>query len=236
MVTVSLADGQALVSGDQIHEFEIIVNAANGLSDIYLNGQPAAINDGKLRGLQDAIGDIGTQITSIDDLAAAVANRVNTLHTSGTDFNGNPGTDFFTIPVGGVDASNLSVTALIQADPKLIVASQLASPITTATVAGQIGALLSEPTSTAGTKTGSFSSIYASIVSDAGRGVKSAEDALAVQKAVLSQAEAQRDAISGVSLDEEAINLLQFQRSYEAAARFLKIADEMTQTIMSLGT
>jgi flagellar hook-associated protein 1 FlgK len=51
----------------------------------------------------------------------------------------------------------------------------------------------------------------------------------------MSQAMAQRDASSGVSLDEEAINLLQFQKSYEAAARFLKIADEMTQTILALG-
>jgi flagellar hook-associated protein 1 FlgK len=116
----------------------------------------------------------------------------------------------------------------------LIVASQLATPSTFATVAGAIGALLTDPSSTAGAKTGSFSSIYASIVSDAGHNLKSVEDALATQQAILSQTTAQRDAVSGVSLDEEAINLLRFQKSYEAAARFLKIADEMTQTIMSL--
>jgi flagellar hook-associated protein 1 len=83
--------------------------------------------------------------------------------------------------------------------------------------------------------TGSFGSIYGSIVSAAGRGARAAEDALSTQQAILSQANAQRDAVSGVSLDEEAINLLQFQKSYEAAARFLKIADELTQTILTLG-
>jgi flagellar hook-associated protein 1 FlgK len=50
----------------------------------------------------------------------------------------------------------------------------------------------------------------------------------------MSQLSVQRDAASGVSLDEEAINLLQYQKAYEAAARFLKVADEMTQTILSL--
>ena len=72
------------------------------------------------------------------------------------------------------------------------------------------------------------------IVSDAGHNLQSVQDALATQQAILSKTTAQRDAVSGVSLDEEAINLLRFQKSYEAAARFLKIADEMTQTIMSL--
>jgi flagellar hook-associated protein 1 FlgK len=51
----------------------------------------------------------------------------------------------------------------------------------------------------------------------------------------LAQTQAQRDSVSGVSLDEEAISLLQYQKAYEAAARFLRIADEMTQTILQLG-
>ena len=87
----------------------------------------------------------------------------------------------------------------------------------------------------AGTKTGSFTSIYGSIVTDAGQAVKSTEDELVTQGAILAQTQAQRDSISGVSLDEEAINLLQYQKAYEAAARFLKVADEMTQTILQLG-
>ncbi|MEO0483920.1 MAG: flagellar hook-associated protein FlgK [Planctomycetota bacterium] len=44
--------------------------------------------------------------------------------------------------------------------------------------------------------------------------------------------EAQRAAVSGVSLDEEAINLLQFQRQFQAAARIISVADELLQTLI----
>ena len=73
------------------------------------------------------------------------------------------------------------------------------------------------------------------MLSDAGDQISSANNDLETQAAVLSQAMAQRDSVSGVSLDEEAINLLQYQKAFEAAARFIKVADEMTQVIISLG-
>lgn len=46
--------------------------------------------------------------------------------------------------------------------------------------------------------------------------------------------DAQRAAVSGVSVDEESINLLTFQRQYQGAARFVSVVDEMTQTLISL--
>ncbi|MEO0715421.1 MAG: flagellar hook-associated protein FlgK [Planctomycetota bacterium] len=46
--------------------------------------------------------------------------------------------------------------------------------------------------------------------------------------------EAQRAATSGVSIDEESINLLTFQRQFQGAARVITTADEMLQTLLSL--
>jgi flagellar hook-associated protein 1 len=46
--------------------------------------------------------------------------------------------------------------------------------------------------------------------------------------------EAQRAAVSGVSIDEESINLLTFQRQYQGAARFISVVDELTQTLIAL--
>jgi flagellar hook-associated protein 1 FlgK len=236
MVTLTLSDGQALVSGDKATPLQTQATPPDGLTSILLNGQPAAISDGRLRGLQDAINVVGSQISALDDLAASITTRVNTLHAAGTDMNGNAGGNFFAVPVSGtVTAANFGVAANIKADPKLIVGSPLGPPSPFATVAGAIGALLTDPSSTSGTRTGSLSSIYSSIVSDAGKAVKTVDDALTTQQSILAQATAQRDAVSGVSLDEEAINLMQFQRAYEAAAKFLKIADDLTQTILSLG-
>lgn len=42
-----------------------------------------------------------------------------------------------------------------------------------------------------------------------------------------------RDSVSGVSLDEEAASLLQFQRAYQANARFFTAVDQTLQTLMS---
>jgi flagellar hook-associated protein 1 FlgK len=206
------------------------------LATIQLNGGPAAINEGRLRGLLDAVGEVGGHITALDDLAAEITSRVNTLHTSGTDLDGNAGVNFFAVPAGGaaVTAANFSVSAAVKANPRLIVASPLSGSTSAGTVAGAISNLLSDASSQVGTRTGSFNSIYSSIVSDAGAGIRDADNALQMQQAILDQTTTQREAISGVSLDEEAISLLQYQKAYEAAARFIKIADEMTQTIFAI--
>jgi flagellar hook-associated protein 1 FlgK len=46
--------------------------------------------------------------------------------------------------------------------------------------------------------------------------------------------QSQRDAISGVNIDEESIGLLDFQRQYQAAARVISTVDQMTQTLLAM--
>lgn len=234
MVTLTIGDGHALVSGERA--FKLAAGSAPplGLASITLNGDPAIFDDGTVCGLQDAITATTVQIDDLDSLAAAVVARVNTLHTSGTDLAGNSGKEFFDTSVP-ITAGNMTINIEIVTDPRLVVASALPQPGATGTIAGAIGNLLTDPTTTAGTRTGSFSSIFGSMLTQAGEQVNSADNGLQTQAAIISQAIAQRDAVSGVSLDEEAINLLQYQKAFEAATRFMKIADEMTQMIISLG-
>ncbi|NUQ68744.1 MAG: ATP-binding cassette domain-containing protein [Phycisphaerales bacterium] len=51
---------------------------------------------------------------------------------------------------------------------------------------------------------------------------------------VMESLNAQRDAVSGVSIDEESINLISFQRQYQGSAKVISVADELTQTLLSL--
>jgi flagellar hook-associated protein 1 FlgK len=51
---------------------------------------------------------------------------------------------------------------------------------------------------------------------------------------VLKQLTNQKASISGVSLDEEASNLIQYQRAYEAAARVISIIDTLTSTTINM--
>lgn len=232
-ITLTIGEGRPLVSGETAFQVQVQNTPPLGLASLTIDGQPANFDEGKIRGLQDALNFTSSTIDSLDGLAASVAERVNTLHTSGTDLDGNAGVNFFdtTQPV---TAANIKINSAIVNDPRLVVASPLAQPGQNGTIAGEIAGLLTDQNSTVGSRTGSFSSIFGSMISDAGEKVRNAEDGLQTQGVILAQAIAQRDSISGVSLDEEAINLLQYQKAFEAAARFLKVADEMTQTILSL--
>jgi flagellar hook-associated protein 1 FlgK len=235
-VTLTLGNGQALVYSDQAATLTAEDTPPDGLATLKIDGQAAVLSDGKLRGLQNATNEIGGFIQSLDNLAASVAGRVNTLHAAGSDLDGAAGTAFFATPASGpVTAENLDVAAALKANPRRVVAAASGAGGGDGSVARGLAALLSDPTSVAGSVTGSFTQIYGSVVSAAGEAVKTAEDSLVTQGAILAQTEAQRDSVSGVSLDEEAINLLQYQKAYEAAARFLRVADEMTQTILQLG-
>jgi flagellar hook-associated protein 1 FlgK len=236
-LTVTIGDGSALVTGDKSFTVSTVDTPPDGFAALTLNGQAANFSDGKLRGLIDAINDVGGQIGSLDDLAASIVSRVNQLHTSGVDMDGNNGVAFFDVPANGasVTAANIKVSDAVQANARLVVASAAGAGSGDSTIAHNIAGLLSDTSSQVGARTGSYDSIFASMIADAGAKVKSVNDELTTQQAILSQTTAQRDSISGVSLDEEAINMLQYQRAYEAAAKFLKVADEMTQTILSLG-
>ncbi len=232
-VTLTIGEGRPLVIGDKAFTLAANNTPPLGLASITIDGQPAVFTEGTIAGLQNAQTETTSQVDALDGLAAAVVQRVNDLHTSGTDLDGNPGTNFFN-NAAPVTAANISINAAITGNPHLVVASPLTQPGQTGTVAGQIANLLTDKNTTVGTRTGSFSSIFGSMLSDAGEKVSAAENNLQTQAAILAQATSQRDAVSGVSLDEEAINLLQYQKAFEAASRFIKVADEMTQMILSL--
>jgi flagellar hook-associated protein 1 len=234
-VTLTLADGRALVVGAQANALAATSAPSDGLATLTLEGQPASITDGKLRGLQEAIGEIGGYITSLDQLAGSLTQRVNTLHASGSDLDGNNGINFFTTSGGGsVTAANIEVAATLKDNPRLVVTAANGAGNGDATIARSLAGLLQDQSSVVGAQTGSYESFYAGLVMQAGADIKSTEDALSTQQLILAQTQAQRESVSGVSLDEEAVNLLQYQKAYEAAARFLKVADEMTQMILSL--
>lgn len=233
-ITLTIGEGRPIVSGDTAYKLEANSTPPLGLTTITLSGNPTVFNEGSIRGFQNSIAETSNQISALDGLAEQVVSRVNALHTSGTDLDGNAGANFFDTTNVPITAANIKINAAITGNPNLVVASPLAQPGQNGTVAGEIASLLTDQNTIVGSRTGSFSSIFGSMLTQAGEQVRVAENGLQIQAAIIAQASAQREAVSGVSLDEEAINLLQYQRAYEAAARFIRVADEMTQTILSL--
>jgi flagellar hook-associated protein 1 FlgK len=82
--------------------------------------------------------------------------------------------------------------------------------------------------------TDSFNSLYGKITSKVG--VESNQNQLSLKGAqdALDQLENFRDGLVGVSLEEEMISLIQFQRGFESSAKFLSIVDEMMSTVLEI--
>ena len=79
-----------------------------------------------------------------------------------------------------------------------------------------------------------FNDYYAGIVSTVGSLSQSASDSLSFEENLLFELNNRRESVSGVSLDEEAANLIRFQRAFEAGARIIKLTDELLETIINL--
>jgi flagellar hook-associated protein 1 FlgK len=66
------------------------------------------------------------------------------------------------------------------------------------------------------------------MAANVGSRLQTAHDGVQVQQSLVAQAKSQRDQISGVSLDEEAMILVEFQRAYQANSRFITVLDQLT--------
>jgi flagellar hook-associated protein 1 FlgK len=87
---------------------------------------------------------------------------------------------------------------------------------------GQIGAAAGAP-----------DALYRSVVADLGVAASTANTRAQVQGQVTTQADSALESSSGVSIDEEAASLVQYQRAYEASARYLSTVDSILDTLIN---
>ncbi len=140
-------------------------------------------------------------------------------------------TDSFTI--GSPLPTAISSFGVAITDPSKVAAASTAAGVPGDNGnASQIAQLTNTTIGTLGNDT--FSGYYSGVVSTIGSIKQSTSDGLTFDNNLLSQIQARRDSVSGVSLDEEATNLINFQRSYEAGAKVINVADELVQTVISL--
>jgi flagellar hook-associated protein 1 FlgK len=80
----------------------------------------------------------------------------------------------------------------------------------------------------------SYSQYYGQLAGRVGAALNNATNSQQVQQSLLAQAKDLRQQYSGVSLDEEATILIQFQRAYQANSRFITVLDQLTQSAIDL--
>jgi len=83
--------------------------------------------------------------------------------------------------------------------------------------------------------TATYQAAYGKLVADNGIRTREAKVQLDAQSVVLQQAQANRESLSGVNLDEEAANMLRYQLAYQASAKIIEIGSKLFDTLLSLG-
>lgn len=134
---------------------------------------------------------------------------------------------FFT----GSNSIDIGVNSLVASNPNLIAAakSDLAGDGSNITAMTMI-----QDTGLASLGGVSLNDFYTSTMADLAVQLSGAKSAYEASSAIFDSLTVQRESISGVNLDEEAVALMQFQRAYEGAARYMIVVDEMLQTLLSL--
>lgn len=167
-------------------------------------------------------------IADLDKLAYNLLNEVNTLHQTGSGLDGLSGRDFFVPVAAEAGAASQMAVGLTQS-------SQLAAGTGSAPGdnrnALQLAALSSKKV-IGGTET--FTGFYANLASRVGTDVQQNSLTRMGSQDSLLQLQNRRDSSAGVSLEEEMINLIMFQKGFEASAKLLSTVDEMMDSLLAL--
>jgi flagellar hook-associated protein 1 FlgK len=193
-------------------------------------GNPVAVAGGKLKGLIDTRDtDVKGYIADLDALAGTLIDRVNAEHRNGTGLNGAAGVDFFS----GSSAADMDVNPDLVDDVNLIAAAGPGENVPGGNSnAVTIADLQNELAMNGGRST--FDEFYSALVGTVGGAAQSAARGAAHQSEMMRQLETYRESISGVSMDEEMINLVQFQNAYQAASKLITVADELLDTVINM--
>jgi flagellar hook-associated protein 1 FlgK len=166
--------------------------------------------------------------TGLNTLASQLVTQVNGIYSQGCAPGGGSGQDFFS----GDSAANIAVNSALVADPSQFQASSTAGADGDTQIALDLANLGSQPIAALGGQT--FSQSYAQTVTNLGNAINTATDQLNTSQAISTSLTNQRSSESGVSIDEEMTNMMQFQKAYEASAQLVSTLNAMMETVINM--
>ena len=247
MMAVQLPGGLPLVQGTEPmtieavpngQDLDLVLHSGGVTRDIGLNNLGGEfyglvnIRDVVIPGLND----------NLDQLAYEITNAVNAVHTAGAGLDSVTGRNFFTPipppplatdPLWKDAARNIAVDLT---DSNQVAAGTIVPPATAIAPGDNRNALLianlGETTLINGSD--NFDAFYGKMTATVGIMANQNELSLGGAEDAMVQLQNMRDGLAGVSLDEEMINLILFQRGFESSAKFLSTVDEMMNSLMNL--
>jgi flagellar hook-associated protein 1 len=234
-VDVTIGHGRGLVVGEQAYAVGFVDTAPGAYATLTVGGADvtAEITGGQVGGLlhvRDTL--LPAYGASLDQLAYDVATAVNATHSTGYDGNGAPAGNLFVAP-----AAVSGAAAAFAVDPGVLADSGLLAGSATGTAgdngtARALAALRDARVVNGGTATPEEA--WSQVVFRAGSDIAAARSSAQSRGQVVGQLQRLRDQASGVSLDEEAADLIRFQRAYQANARYFQTIVDTLDTLLQL--
>lgn len=190
-------------------------------------------------GTDSSLNSVAAEINANTPVTAAVTSdgRLTLTAPSGKQIYFADDTSGFLASMGintffsGIDSADIDVSSAIVANPNLVAASKtgLAGDGSNATDWSKL-----QSKAVTGLSGTSLNAFYDAMIGDVAVTSSAAQAALDATTTIVDSLSAQRESISGVNTDEEAVNLIKYQRGYEGAARFMTVVDSMLQTLLGL--
>lgn len=216
--------GASLVSGSKSHQVDLDTSGAQAELRISNSSVPLTVKGGQMQGLLHSANTlIPNQQASLDAVATRLANAVNAVHAGNQDLQDppQPAGQFFT----ATSARDFQVRPGLRADPALVGAATSG--------AGRFDGSGAVALAELANQAGGADDLYRSMIAQLGVNAQTANRRADLQDILTQQVDRQRETVSGVSIDEEMANLVAYQQSYQASARFLTAVDEMLNTLIN---
>jgi flagellar hook-associated protein 1 len=232
-LAIFLSNGKALVQGAMSWPLDAVRNPATGFYDVVFENDPVTSLNGVITGgtlgayLAVRDSDVEEYLDQLNTLASTLVDRVNSQHADGFDKYGSVGGLFF---VDVTEARDMAVNAAVTADRGLIAASAtVSSDGDNARLMGTLKDALSMNSATT-----TFGAYVGSLIGQIGTDVNMSKQSYDQRNAVMLTLNSQKEQMSGVSIDEEMINMIKYQTGYNAAGKLITTTQELLDTLLGL--
>ncbi len=195
------------------------------------------LKEGTLASLIDVRDRVGEGLmANNNEMASTLVNQFNAIHRDGFglgDYSGKNGRNFFKT-VGDIRfaAQNINLDDSIVNSTDSIATSSLANTPGDNIIVNRLRAL--DSTKIFGDGKATLTEYYADYVGILGMESLRTKNLMDSDDIILSDLRSRREAISGVSLDEEAANLIRWQTAFTASSKVITTVDEMLETVLNL--
>jgi flagellar hook-associated protein 1 FlgK len=175
----------------------------------------STITGGQFGGLTQSLTDLNGYINRLNDFAGTLITQVNQIHTQ----------DGGQAVFSGTDAATITAsTDFLQGQ----------TTANETTIASQMSSLQDSTITFTDGKQSTFSQYLSDIMNQVGTDSQQAQTDQTFNTSLQTQLQTQQQAVSGVSIDEETVNLIQFQQVYQAAAKVVDVTNQMLNSLMAV--